>query len=327
VIAVKAGSLGFVEGPVNAEDLARVPGTRWLLASGMVGVDHSQGHLYLVDTVARTAAEIFPDEVEIGAADPRYGCAAAPDVASFDAHGLFLRPGGDTHTLYLVNHGSREAVEVFEVDVSGDRPRLTWVGAIPQAPGVWGNAVAALPDDGIVVTNYLDLGDPDAFAKVFAGEVTGNLKEWFPGKGWSDVPGSECSSPNGVGVSPDGRHYFVNSWSTHTVIRLARDGSRRDEAEVDFLPDNVKWSDDGRVLVAGQVGTAEEVFAEVDTIAVCPRAFGVAAIDPETLEVESVLAAAPEHFGLAATAIEVDDALWISNARGTSVAFATIERS
>ena len=35
--------------------------------------------------------------------------------AAFRAHGLYLKPGdGGVHTVYLVHHGNRESVEVFE---------------------------------------------------------------------------------------------------------------------------------------------------------------------------------------------------------------------
>ena len=68
------------------------------------------------------------------------------------------------HTLYVVNHGGREAIEVFEIT---SEPTVTWIGAIVQDTNVWGNAVAALPDGGVVVTNYLDLTDTEAFDKVY----------------------------------------------------------------------------------------------------------------------------------------------------------------
>ena len=41
-----SGGLDFVCGPKNAEDLVQVPGTRWLIASGMA----SDAAIYLVDS-------------------------------------------------------------------------------------------------------------------------------------------------------------------------------------------------------------------------------------------------------------------------------------
>jgi WD40 repeat protein len=317
-------ALAFVEGPVNAEDLARVPGTRWLIGSGMASIGHPQGHLYLIDTVARKSEELFPGQVEIRSPAAPYDQVGPPDVASFNAHGLSLRPGSDgIHTLYVVNHGGREAIEVFEVDATEDHPSVSWVGAVLQDTNVWGNAVAHLPDGGIVATNYLSLVDPAAFDKVYSGLVTGNLKEWHPGGGWEDVPGSEFSAPNGVEVSPDGRWYFVNSWSTRTFVRLSRGTTpvQRDRIDVDFLPDNVKWSSDGQVLITGQVSEPAEVFDGFNSRDICNYPLIVLKIDPDTLRAVELARYSHERFGTASTALEVGDELWISSPRSDCVAF------
>src|SRR3954470_4294535 len=183
---IRANELRFVPGPYNAEDLVRVPGTRWLVGSGMIGPGHPEGHLYLVDAEAKVSEELFPGSVEIRPARAPYDGLEPPDPALFDAHGLALRPGdGDVHELYLVNHGGREAIEVFEVDASHDKPAVAWIGAVAQDDTVWGNAVAPVPGGGLVATNYLDLTDPNAFDKVYAAKITGNLKEWHPDTGWA----------------------------------------------------------------------------------------------------------------------------------------------
>ena len=316
--------LGFITGLYNAEDLARVPGTRWLIASGMAGTEHPQGHMYLVDSLAKTGEELFPSQVAFAPSGGIYGDVEAPDIASFNAHGLALRPGdGDVHTLYLVNHGQRESIEVFEVDTTADRPAVRWIGAILQAPGVWGNAVAPLPDGGIVATNYLDLADPTAFDKVYAGKITGSLMEWHAGQGWEEVPQSAFSAPNGVNVSPDGRWFYVASWATKTFVRLSRGVSpvRRDTIQLDFLPDNVKWSEDGHVLTAGQISEPKTVFDGVTTYASCNFPVVALKIDPETLAVEELVRLEHEVFGTAATALEVDGELWLSSAANDRIAY------
>ena len=45
-------------GPVASEDIAQVPGTHWLIASGLnIG---APAHLYLVDSRAKQAHVLFP---------------------------------------------------------------------------------------------------------------------------------------------------------------------------------------------------------------------------------------------------------------------------
>ena len=51
-------ALRYITGAVASEDLVRIPDTDWLIASGMnVG---RPAHLYLIDTVHKSASILFP---------------------------------------------------------------------------------------------------------------------------------------------------------------------------------------------------------------------------------------------------------------------------
>jgi hypothetical protein len=315
----------FVTGIHHAEDIAAVPRSRWLIAGGMASQARPQGHLYLVDTETMSSSELFPAGAEFALDRETYGEIEPPVLDIFFAHGLALRASeGDIHTLYVVNHGGREAIEVFEIDAGPERPTLTWVGAVEQAPGVLGNAVAPIAAGGVVSTNYMDKTDPEAIALVNSGAISGNLKTWLPGGEWEDVPGSETNAPNGVEVSEDGRTYFIASWGARELVRLTLDGEdfERDAIAVDMLPDNVKWSPDGRILVTGQDdATAEEVLSTVMSSESCNFPFHVLAVDPDTLEGEELVRVSHPTFGTAATALEVDGRLWVSSARNDRIAY------
>jgi hypothetical protein len=315
--------LGYVTGIRNAEDLVGVPNSRWIITSGLVGPEHPSGHLYLVDSVAKSAAELFPAAVEFAPAGDPY-VTEPPEVKSFDAHGLALRPGDDgVHTLYLVNHGGREAIEVFEVDARPDRPKVAWIGAILQAPGVCGNAVAPLPDGGIVSTEFMNFGDPEAYDKLYAGADSGNIKEWHPGRGWEDVPGTECGAANGVDVSADGRWCYIASWSTKKLIRVSRGAAevQRDEVPLGFLADNVKFQPDGSIVVAGQDADPEEFMEQFFSQATVEVGGRVVSVDPQTLAVSELVNLEGQDVGTAATALEINGELWISSSRGDRIAY------
>lgn len=314
----------FVEGIYSAEDIAQIPGSsKWLVASGMSGPD-CQGHLYAVDTESLKATEIYPQGGEDRLDAETYGDQEPPDLSDFSAVGVGLRPGADgVHTLYVVNHGGRSAVEVFEIDSTGGMPKAAWVGVIPYRQGVWGNAVTPLADGGLLATNFMSTEDPEAPNKVLAGEVTGNVHEWQPDRGWSDVPGTECCSANGVDASPDGGWCFVNVWANKRVLRVTRGGNtaERREVELPILPDNVKWAPSGRILVTGQEGDAGTIFAGVSSGATYDAPLRVIAIDPESLEFEELFRfEQPGGFGTAATALEVGDSIWVSSARSDRIA-------
>src|SRR5688572_14318151 len=111
----------FICGAQRPEDVARIPGTSWLVFSGF-----SDGAgLKLVDTRTRSMrrwytgapAQLAPDAQRFGF------CPAPPDPALLNAQGLSLRTvSGTQHDLYVANHGGRESIEIFRIDAARDEP-------------------------------------------------------------------------------------------------------------------------------------------------------------------------------------------------------------
>ena len=158
----------------------------------------------------------------------------------FSAHGLSLRPGGNgVHTVYMVHHGFRESVEVFELDARPSKPTLTWTGCV-VAPreyraefGQYGSGRRLCRDQPRQPRRR-----PVAGRNITAGGNTGELWEWNPKDGWKMVPGSESPTPNGIEVSKDGKWYYVNLWAAQKVMRLSRGVTppQKDVVDVPFTP-------------------------------------------------------------------------------------------
>lgn len=157
-------------------------------------------------------------------------------------------------TLYAVKHGGRDAVEVFEIDVSGDYPRFTWVGCLVVPEDGWPDAVCWLPDTGgILVTAMADARFPmGEMKKELAGKPVGWVKEWNPKTGdWKVLPGTESfSAPNGIVVSEDGGTVWVNESTGQCVSRVKRGGSDPEMTRVKLpgAPDNLRWSADHKSI-------------------------------------------------------------------------------
>ena len=314
----------------TGEDLVAIPGSDWIIVSGVLrAVNVKDG-----------------SEVTLFSADPkldraRYPACPGPitgrEIAEqrFYAHGINVRAGSNgVHTLYVVHHTGRESVEVFEVDVRGTTPKLTWIGCAPSPDGVSGNSVAVLPHDGFALTNFLskslgawpgEKGAP-VRAKLAHGEPTGEVWEWNVGKGWSKVPGSEGAGPNGLEASPDGKWYYIAEWGAQKLIKLARGQLSPEKREIplDFHPDNLRWQRDGSLLAAGQRGTVEAVLTDCLTKNDCSGiATSVASIDPVTLEAKELVHAYPtnEYFAAGTTGLKVGDEVWVgSTYHGTRIA-------
>lgn len=321
----------FIRGLINPEDLARIPETDWVIASGMTSVSHSQGHLYLVNIVDHSFEECYPAvEVRHELDRASYGDEQEPNPTQFSAHGVGLRAGPDgVHTLYVVNHGGREAVEVFRVNANGSKPALTWVGAVAAPEWAWLNDVAPHPGGGFVVSNT-STGGAAGFEKIFAAEVSGNVLRWTDvNTPFSVIDGSEGSAPNGVAVSADGDWCFVNWWATKEIVKLPLTGARGASAvhkvSVNFHPDNLTWSQDGsHLLTTGQIGDLMQMLGSFNAEDRCGYPFEIVRVDPETMEAVVLLKYdAPQEFGAAATALEVGNDIWVGSARNDAVAIFT----
>ena len=294
------GIVKFVCGTTNPEDLYQVPGTSWVIASGRYS--DSEGPIYAVDTRDHSTREIFP----AGALPPQHdrdtyrGCPGPNTV--FQPHGLTLRQGsGSLHTLYVVGHGAREAIEVFELDAGGALPTMKWIGCIPAPDGTRRiNSITALPGGYLGATNFDTSG--------------GELWEWHPTTGWIEVPGSQMRGPNGLVSSDDGRWFYVGGWSDRALVRVSRGQTpvQVDPIPVGFNVDNVRWGPDGKVIVAGHVTRC----AGPDPCELA--AARVAEVDPNTFAVRQLVDyKGNDFFRVGTVAIDVSGEIWIGGINGS----------
>src|SRR6185437_3552453 len=108
--AESAPAMTYVTGVINVEDMVRVPGTRWIVASGLAGGQRTDGHIYLVSGEDHAVRILLPGRVDYRPDAKAYpDCPGKPDAARFSAHGLSIRHApGHRDTLYVVHHGERE---------------------------------------------------------------------------------------------------------------------------------------------------------------------------------------------------------------------------
>jgi hypothetical protein len=315
--------LTFLCGPLNIEDLVTVPGHAALIGSSGrppdPPVDAPVGRLYLIDTKARTFVQLVP--VMTGRARPEYAaCPSAPDMSVFSPHGIGLRPGGhDRHLLYVVNHGGREAIEIFSLDASRTPVSLAWVGCVVLPEGGFGNGVAPLPDGGFVATKFLDKRHGDMFSQFSVQEKTGAVYQWHPGQGITELPGSQLSGNNGIETSSDGKWVFVNVWPEKRVARFALDGRAPISIPLDFMPDNVHRAPDGSLLIAGQDMDIPTLWQHSATHT--PIGWVVVRLDPMTLRVSPLLREkGTSHFNNVSGAAQIGNVLWLGSVHGDRMA-------
>ncbi len=295
------GQVQFVCGPMSPEDLVQIPGSPWVIVStwepdGYLSAAHSGDH--------RTM-RLFPTEMSRPRHDTAmYGACPGMTTDRFQSHGVSLRPGsGGLHTLYVVRHGDREAVEVFEVDAHSATPSLTWIGCVIAPEGTGLNAVVALPGGGIAVTS----------------PRTSDLWEWQAGTGWARVPGSENIGPNGLEISADGQWFYVAGYGSQSLIRLSRSRTpvQTDAVEVGFNIDNVHWAADGTLLPAGHTGPPGRVGACIGRRGCDGIVSYVAKVTPDLSSVREIFNyPTNEYLPVGTVAIQVGNEIWVGGVAG-----------
>jgi len=324
-----AGGLNFICGVQAPEDLVLVPGTRWLIASGMV----AGSGLHLIDTQAKTARNLFSSDVSTARADKtRFaGCPGPLDPKQAILHGLSLRPAqAGRYTLYATNHGGRESIEVFEVGSGGSAPSATWIGCVLMPEKLAANSVAVFSDGAIVATVLTLPGK--TFEDVWAGRNTGVVLMWTPGsKEFRLLEGTELPGNNGIETSADDREFYVASIGLKRIVAYSRANPSKPVrfAQLkEFAPDNVRLVGD-RLITAGMIdnepacGGAPKKPEDIR----CPRGWIAVSIDPKTMAATEIArgpAAAP--YTGTATAMPVGDNLWLSSFTADRLAYRGLKR-
>ena len=317
------GAVRFICGLSAPEDLVPLPQSDWVVASGYTG-----GGLYAINTKDQSVNQIFPGGTSrIRHDKTTYGSCPGPidtTAKNMSAHGLNVRAGaGGVHTLYVVHHGSRESIEVFEIDGKARPPVVTWIGCA-VVPGMQGiNSVSPLPGGGFVTTNFAPRGGNAVQAALQKGANSGEVWEWQPKDGWKVVPGSESPGPNGIEASRDGNWLYINLWPVQKVMRLSRGRTQvqKDVINLPFHPDNIRWQADGSLLAAGHAAPTNERLMECFA-KVCPDATSNAArIDAKTLAAKEVVRLPfSQSFAVGTVALQVGNEVWLGSVRGDRVA-------
>ena len=325
----------FISGPASPEDIVEVPGAGIAVVSGLSDdplANSSVGHLYAIDASTSAVTEIWPDaQWSVEWDESRFPqCPGAPNPAVASPHGINIEARTDgTFDLYVVNHGGREGVEIFNLDVR-DSLDLTWTGCVTLPRGTFANGVAPLPgSDALLVTNFFDPTKSDPFSQIFSDTPSGNLMRWDPTSGWSVVADSAMAGPNGVIVTRDGRTAFVAEWGGRAIHRIPLDKVRASERSavgratvaVPLMPDNLRLSRQGEVLVTGQDFTVANVIScQRNDLANCPTGLTVLVVDPKRMTARTIYTGNPAEFRAPTVAAPVGDAIWVGAVKGSRIA-------
>lgn len=322
-----ASDMSYICEIVNAEDLVLIPGSEWLLASGY----SPGGAVYAINSESNATIQSYNPSRANHNARAFPGCSKPPAAATFIAHGLNIRRAqSGRSTLYVVGHGGREAIEVFDVDSNRDTPELTWIGCVMMPAGLDANSVASHSDGSLRITVLMH---PEyTFADVFAGTKTGAVYAWAPGeRSIQRLAGSELPGNNGIEISADGTEVYVVSTGMSTLSVFSNTNPMRllrATPKMDFSPDNIHLTPEGLIMTGGpswidHACETKEAF-DLEKFATCPRGSVAATFDPISLkEIQRWRAGPNPAFSNATMAVKVGDDVWLGTFSGTRIGIIT----
>jgi DNA-binding beta-propeller fold protein YncE len=306
-------------GFAKPEDLTDLPNSGWILVSELgnrgepgdvAAIRPADGALIRLEvTVEQPTKTVFDFPI----------CGLPP--ARLKPRGFHLSVNADDTRLLVVNAESGLRIEAYRV-VSVPEPALIWLGCVAVPQDITPNDVAAMPDGGFVVSHmYTPPRGRLLTLRFMLGMNTGYAARWQPDAGWSRIPGSDASFPNGIQTDPATGRVFVASTYGQDLTAVDPDGGNRRRVSLPVQPDNLSWSPDGRLLAAGHTGVPMLGTSGCREVGDTPCAFpfAVAAIDPATLEVETIYAHSGGQIPGASVALMYDGALYLGTFFGDRI--------
>jgi hypothetical protein len=224
------------------------------------------------------------------------------------------------YRLYMINHGEREAIEAFNINVKGAKPAISWVGCVLLPEDLMANSVAILPDGGFLTTKYFDPTVPNSIRELMQGKITGGVYEWHSGGNVKAMHGTELSGANGIVLSPDNEWVYVTAFGTREIGRFDRTKSpiTMEKVKIDIMPDNIRWGDDGMLYTVGNNYVPPEECKNPP----CRTGWSVYSVHPETLDLKRVTGVdqtAAQQNGT--TALAVGNEIWVGTFSGDTIGY------
>lgn len=302
----------FIEGIVNPEDLFAIPDQSWVIVCSMASPSNS-GKIYAVHKEDQEIVLLFDSKALTEG--------SLETLRTFSPHGIYMtKETANSYQLYVINHGIRECVEIFQVDFEQAVPRIHWENTLPIPEQVWANGLVVDSQKNIYLTSMYDPRDKDFLAKFNRQEPTGQIWKWSKLNAWEPFGNQKFSGPNGIGIAANEDRLYLSEWAGQQLHQLSIPNKVViNSIALNFLPDNIRWSNTGKLLIAGQRGIPKEVFLSKG-ISATNIYFSVIEVDPSLEVVERSIDAGDREFANATVAVDLGKSYWIGCVENNKIA-------
>jgi hypothetical protein len=312
------GEIRPVCGMKSPEDIAALADRRHLLLSNFGGMKNGTGSLSLFDTQSEKLTPLFPPatgKIEGGTAQWGETSCPKPSRQKFSPHGTHLHQLANGRWRYLVvNHGGRESIEIFELNLAGKESDLTWQGCILAAEETFINDVVGLANGDLIFSRMFHSDGDLEMVKSSLGFDTGDLWRWSKSTGLRILPGTDAAQPNGLEISADDRFVFANMYMEGEVWKINADTGEKIAVGQVANGDNSAWGTDGRLWVATHSAPVTHMlgcFANQDKP--CGAAFEIVAMDPQSMAAEVVFSHSGPPMGAVTIAVPQGDRVYMGS--------------
>ena len=319
-------SARYMDGPPRPEDIVQSVEGGPVFVSATSPADTEAG-LYILDsrTGDRLGAVLdwVPERKTQAFAEDTCGLVSSERIAP---HGIAIRRSSQAEQLLVVAHAPLEAILVYDILKDGNGTRLSENTCLALPEGVFANAVTAFGANGLAATKMFDPRNGDPFERFATGAPTGSILTWTAATGWTEYAGLSLSGPNGLLWDEENGALVVAEWARRRIVRISIDASGGKPGDTEplsalsFMPDNLRWTNDGRVLVTGQTVSIEEGHACLTGQAPCPTGFEIVSVDPVRGVAERVASVPSPGSGMASVAAPVNDGIWVGSVSGNAIA-------
>jgi len=313
----------------NPEDLVIAPAGRRLLVSQMGSLDGSApGSLVSFEPDTGEIAEVYPNGTVDEGTGPNWGspdCEPLVDPSVFTPHGIDIEKRDDgRYELFVVNHGGRESIELFEVIEGSTGVTLEYRGCVLAAPNGFHNDIVGFADGSFWVSHMYPRSSKQVLALLrmsFTSYAPGRAYAWKRDTGYREIGGSETKFGNGVEKSEDGRFLFLNNYLGGEVVKIDVAAGKRVGSVNIASPDNLAWSPTGELLVASHQASVSETTACLGLEeGSCGIRFEILAIDPEHMTARSIISNIGAPMGAATVARPFGEHVYLGTFAGDRIA-------
>ena len=312
-------SFSVVCGFQNPEDLYLSPSENKIIISefGSLAPNTNYGKISYYDLVSESKRNpIFLFE-ENTWGDPK--CELKSRQLS--PHGIDLIQRNDgSYMLAVVNHLPKESIELFEL-IEDDSIALIWRGCIDAPENKYFNDLALKTDGSFYITHMYDFDSSQwaiAYASIFKNN-TGGVYFWNSDDGFTPVPNTEGSFPNGIDLDVSEENLYINYWFSGKTIKFNLKKLSTEFEHVGGGKDNLLVTDSGLWVAAHDYSGLESLQCDY-SIVQCPLPFTIHHLALENLDVLGVYSFSKSQMGAATVALPHKNKIWLGSFHGDRIA-------